>query len=113
MPQLRRIGITAEDQAAQYLLKKGYTILNRRYHTHGGEIDIIALDDETLVFIEVKFRSNKTYLPEEAINNQKIDKILNAASVYIYMHNLFNYNVRFDVIAIDPNGLRHYENAFP
>ncbi len=107
----RAQGREAEDRAADYLLEKGYTVVTRRYHTRHGEIDLIALDGETLVFIEVKQRDAAGYVPEEGIGENKVGHLANAAGEYIRKTNS-KRGFRYDVIAIDANGIRHYENAF-
>jgi putative endonuclease len=112
MSNLRRIGRSAEDQAAKYLLQKGYTILTRRYTSRFGEIDLIALEGEVLVFVEVKFRKGKAYKPEEAVDPCKALKIQETAFEYLSKQGIPEHAIRFDVIAIDPDGLRHYKDAF-
>ena len=67
MPDKRALGREAEDRAARYLLEQGYTLVTRRFSSKGGEIDLVALDGETMVFVEVKARSGKFGTPEEAI----------------------------------------------
>lgn len=109
MPNLRRLGSEAEDRAADYLIQEGFTIVTRRYKTRHGELDLIALEGETLVFVEVKFRRAKGYLPEEAIGRAKLAAICSAAQDYLRdMEERRDY--RFDVIAIDVSGLRHHRD---
>ncbi|BCX14865.1 MAG: UPF0102 protein [Patescibacteria group bacterium] len=72
------LGKLGEDAACFILQKQGYKILARNYHSFLGEIDIIALDKDTLVFVEVKLRTTSKFgLPEEAVDKRKIDKIKN------------------------------------
>ncbi|WP_457639688.1 YraN family protein [Persephonella sp.] len=102
-----------EDKAVEYLRKKGYRILDRNFKTKYGEIDIIAVDGSTLVFIEVRYRKNSSFgTPEETLDYRKIRKIVNTANRYISIKNMENFDIRFDVIAVDKNGLRHIINAF-
>lgn len=108
---MARIGTEAEDQAAKYLLAKGYTIVTRRYKAKRGEIDLVALDDEVLVFVEVKQRK-KGYLPEEAIGTRKIEHLVAAAAEYVLVTGETQREIRYDVVAIDPDGLRHHVAAF-
>lgn len=112
MPDLRRIGTAAEDRAADFLLEQGYTIVTRRWSCRGGEIDLVVLDDDTLVFVEVKFRSGRWTTPEEAIQPTKIDRVLTAAKRYAFETDQMERSTRYDVIAIDDQGLRHYTDAF-
>jgi putative endonuclease len=111
MPNLRGIGREAEDAAAEYLLSKGYTIVTRRYCTRHGEIDIIALDQEILVFIEVKHRRARDYVPEEGVSPKKVQALQRAARHYIQEMGS-SRETRYDLIAIDSKGLRHHQNTF-
>ncbi len=106
------IGKIAEEKAVNFLKQKGYTILDRNFRTRYGEIDIIAKQDNTLIFVEVRFRSGSFISPEESIDHRKIQKIVKTANAYL-TKTIINYeNIRFDVIAIDKNQIRHIENAF-
>lgn len=112
MPNLRRVGAEAEDRAADYLIDKGYTIVTRRWSARGGELDLVALDGDVLAFIEVKARSGKWSTPEEAISDVKIQRFLVAVRAYCVDTGQTERPVRYDVIAIDDKGIRHYEDAF-
>lgn len=112
MSNLRRVGAEAEDRAAEYLIEKGYTIVTRRWTARGGELDLVALEDDVLVFIEVKARSGRWDSPEEAITYVKIQRFLVAVEAYCLATDQTARPVRYDVIAIDDKGLRHYEDAF-
>lgn len=109
MPNLRRVGREAEDQAADYLLKLGYTIVTRRYHTSRSELDIVALDGEVLVFVEVKFRRTPGYSPEDSLSASKLANLGRAMELYIVEMEV-RRRVRLDLIAIDADGLRHYKD---
>ncbi|KKQ66703.1 MAG: hypothetical protein US86_C0004G0021 [Candidatus Daviesbacteria bacterium GW2011_GWA2_38_24] len=111
----KEIGRLAEDLAAEALLKKGYLILERNFSNRYGEIDIIAKDKETLVFVEVKAKKGIEFgLPEEMVNKQKIKKVQKMGIIYMKGQNL---PCRIDVVAIvlsqDYSVLRldHYENV--
>jgi putative endonuclease len=94
------LGKIGEDLAVQYLIDKGYDILERNWRSHHKEIDIIAIDNREIVFIEVKTRQNDEYgLPELAVNRTKRMHILSAANSYIYRHKI-DLDVRIDVISI-------------
>ena len=112
MPNLRSVGSQAEDRAAEYLIEKGYTIVTRRWTMRGGELDIVALDGETLVFVEVKARSGRWASPEEAIVDLKVQRFLKAVQRYALETDQLDRATRYDVIAIDDKGIRHYEDAF-
>jgi putative endonuclease len=108
---LRGVGREAEDRAADFLIANGYTILTRRYTTPFGELDIVALDGETLVFVEVKYRRAAGYVPEEAVGERKLFNLKRATQSYLEKFPQAR-EWRFDLIAIDGDGLRHYPNSF-
>ncbi len=112
MSSLRQIGSEAEDQVASYLLELGYTVLSRRYHAGRGEIDLIVLDQEILVFIEVKYRKGKCYPALESITPRKIASLKQAAERYLADHELFEKIIRFDVVTLTSKGIEHFKNAF-
>ena len=102
-----------EDMAVSFLINKGYYIVERNYRIRTGEIDIIAKDGNTLVFVEVRFRKNIRFgVPEETINYKKIKNIINTAHRYISMNKVEYDDIRFDVIAIENEEIRHILNAF-
>lgn len=112
----KEIGDFGEDIAVRELLKKGYTILERNYHSRFGEIDIIAKKGTYVVFVEVKLRKNtEKGMPKEAVTKQKQRKILMTAQRYISQKKLDNVDFRFDVIEIIKDKeilFNHIENAF-
>lgn len=110
----RSVGRDKEALAAEYLEKSGYRILERNFYCRVGEIDIIARDGDTYVFVEVKYRKTAGFgMPEEAVSRIKQDKIYKTAMYYIYRHHKGNDVLcRFDVIAVDGDKIRHYKNAF-
>jgi len=100
MAKKQSLGKIGEELAAQYLIDKGYEILERNWRAYRKEIDIIAIDGEDIVFVEVKTRQDDEYgTPEMAVNRQKRAHIYAAASAYYYEHKV-GLDVRFDVIAI-------------
>ncbi len=95
------LGKIGEDLAVQYIKKKGYKVIERNYRTPYGEIDIIAYDNDVLVFIEVKTRSQNRYgSPAEAITKIKAKHIYRSAEYYVLKHHLEKASIRFDVIEI-------------
>jgi putative endonuclease len=117
-PHNLAIGRWGERQAVDYLRQKGYTILSQNVHTPFGEIDIIALQGSTLVFLEVKTRSSGEFgLPEEAITSKKQEHMVTSAQYYLNEHPEIQADCRIDVIAIrrrrdDPAvEIVHYEDA--
>jgi len=101
----QKLGKLGEDLAASYLEKKGYLIKERNFRFRAGEIDIVALDDDVLVFVEVKSRSGVEYgSPAEAVTFRKQQQIAKTALFYINKHELHNFNARFDVVSVLING---------
>lgn len=100
-------GQAAEDRAADFLEGLGYKILDRNFRSKFGEIDLVALDGDTLVFVEVKARATRLFgLPEEAVNKRKIRHITLAGEYYLSLHPGLPQLLRIDVIAIEGNELR-------
>ncbi len=101
MYKRHEIGKLGEDLACKYLQNKGYKILERNFEAKQGEIDIIALDKEELVFIEVKTRSNILYgKPAEAVNEVKQNHLIKTIEYYIYSRHLEDEFIRIDIIEI-------------
>lgn len=111
----RKYGEHKESIAAKWLEARGFKILEQNFRCKFGEIDIIAKDQNTIVFVEVKFRENsKSGFAEEAVSRAKQIKICKSADYYRMIHKITEYTgFRFDVIAITAGKLKHYENAFP
>ena len=112
MSSLRQLGASVEDQVAQYLLAQGYTLLSRRLHVGHSELDLVALDEDIVVFVEVKYRKNDLLLAVESIGPAKIAYLKRAAEQYVFEHQLQQHPVRFDVVAVTREGIRHFKNAF-
>jgi putative endonuclease len=116
----RNTGNQGEEIAANFLIARGYRILERNFRCKGGEVDIIAREpeDKSLVFIEVKARRGLTYgVPQLAVTSFKQRQISKAALTWLSKNRLHDTNARFDVIAIllDGGGLHkveHIVNAF-
>ncbi|MCX5788146.1 MAG: YraN family protein [Elusimicrobia bacterium] len=106
-------GLEAERQAAAFLENLGMRILERRYRSPLGEIDLVAKDGETVVFVEVKARRSLAFgLPEEAVGFAKQRRLARAAEAYLALRGLDASPARFDVVAITPAGIRHLADAF-
>jgi putative endonuclease len=96
-----RTGKRGEDLAAAHLAEAGYRILERNYRCLFGEIDIVAEEGETLVFVEVKSRRSAAYGdPQLAVGLQKQRKISRIATHYLAERHLFHRPARFDVVAV-------------
>ncbi len=99
-------GKTTEAFAEQYLIKQGLTFVERNVHCRQGEVDLIMLDGDTVVFIEVKYRKNNHFGSAiEAVSLAKQNKIKHCVAFYFHKSNLNEYNTpcRFDVIALEGN----------
>lgn len=110
------LGKAGEDAAVAYLTEKGYSIRHRNWRNKHWELDIVAAKDDELVVVEVKTRSNTQFArPEEAVNMQKIKRIVSAADAYIKEYGI-DMPVRFDIIAITGNKnkfhIAHIPEAF-
>lgn len=96
-----RFGEIGEELAVQELERHGYAILARRYRRRGGEIDIIAVDGTTVVFVEVKARQSRAFGdPSEAVTALKRHRLTATARDYVARHQLHDRPCRFDVVAI-------------
>lgn len=95
------LGFDGENAAAEYLIHKGYKILTKNYYSRFGEIDIVAQYKKTLIFVEVKTRSNKSYGSAlEAINPYKLRKIIKTSQFYMNQFKLVDVDYRFDAIEV-------------
>ena len=109
---MKALGNKGEDLAVIFLQKKGYKIIAKNYKNYVGEIDIIARDGETTVFIEVKTRANDSFgYPFEAVHSRKRLKLRNLALLYMKKQGE-EIPIRFDVLSImyTDNGQKHIEH---
>lgn len=103
----KETGNFGERIALSLLRSCGYKILAKNFHTKFGEIDIVAKDKDTLVFVEVKTRHGKTFgLPEEAVGNRKLKRMEKAAQIYKTTRSNLPEGERIDVVSIElsPDG---------
>lgn len=110
-------GAAGEDAAVAHLTGLGYSILDRNFKARVGEIDIIARDQQTTVFVEVKRREAVGHgTAAEFVSPSKRRKVVSAARIYAARHGLTDHLIRFDVIAIDViegrEQLQHHKGAF-
>ncbi len=97
----RELGALGEQAATDYLIRQGYVILSRNWRGKRVELDIVALDGNTLVFCEVKTRrSNVRGLPAEAVTAAKFENIRSAALMWIGAHKPRCSGLRFDVVSV-------------
>ena len=109
----RKSGIEGENLAVEFLKKKGFVILERNFKTKVGEIDIIADDKGTLVFVEVKSRENTKFgQPIESITAKKVYSIRRTAEWYLSKKRMYDKACRFDVIEVLRGEVVHTVNAF-
>jgi len=95
------LGQEGEDRAAKFLIEQGYRILERNYRTKSGEIDLIALHKDEVVFVEVKTRTSDAFgAPELAVNPRKQRSMIKAALGYIKYKKLHQVPCRFDVVTV-------------
>ncbi len=111
------MGDRGENLAARYLRNRGYKIISRNFRCDGGEIDIVARDGKTIVFVEVKTRSYDDPTPEAQVNEHKQHQLTKAGKVYLSRYGYPQPPARFDVVAIIwPQGrepiIRHTPHAF-
>ena len=107
-------GRAGEAAAALFLEEKGMRILEKNFRSHSGEVDIIAIDGEVIVFVEVKSWSIYGIDSlEQALNAKKQHKIIETSKYFLSLHREYRYMaVRFDVIFVSPEGITHLASAF-
>lgn len=115
----KTLGRRGEDAAALFLRARGYIIVARSYRTALGEIDLVAVDGQTVVFVEVKTRVRNSHgEPHEAVHSEKQQRLTRLAIAYRKRHDLTRYSCRFDVVSIlwpEPRKspqIEHFKNAF-
>jgi putative endonuclease len=98
----QRLGIIGEDLAARELASRGYAILERRYRTEYGELDIVAQDGDTLVFVEVRAKASSEFgTAAESITNAKKRRVSRMAADYLARRDIGDRPCRFDVVTVD------------
>jgi putative endonuclease len=116
-PPRDALGQRGENVAARFLRNLGYKIIVRNFRSNLGEIDIVAKDGKTLVFVEVKTRAQDEPTPEDQVNEHKRHQLTKAAKLYLTRYGIPQPPARFDVVAIIwPDGrspqIRHTTHAF-
>lgn len=111
------LGRLGESLARDYLRDAGYTILASNYRTPLGEIDLVAKERDTIVFVEVRTRSSTAFgTPLESINRIKRERLIRLALQFCAHHCLYSKNLRFDVIGVtlqqEAPVIEHIPNAF-
>lgn len=116
MADHNKLGQSGEDLACEYLVRKGFRVLERNWRSGHKELDLVMMDHDTVVVVEVKTRTTGQYgHPTDAISPMKIRRTVQAADAFLRFLRLDN-PVRFDVIAIVGTGsamhIEHIEDAF-
>jgi putative endonuclease len=113
------LGYLGERAAEKFLKRRGYKIVARGLRLRGSELDLVAVDGRTVVFVEVKTRRTARFgPPTEAVGARKQWRLTRAALFYLKRHGLLEYPSRFDVVAVTwPQGakrptIEHIQNAF-
>lgn len=119
MEDRARLGLEGERRAERYLRRRlRYRLVARRYRCPAGEIDLVALDGRTIVFVEVKTRRDARHAdPEDAVTPSKQGKLIRSAKCFVQQTGSHNRGYRFDVVAVTQAGpkqfnIEHFPNAF-
>lgn len=112
MTQRQLLGKLGEKKAQKYLKKQGYKILERNFKTPFGEVDIIAANDDTVAFIEVKTRSSDRFgQPNEAVDKTRQQRYIRSAEYY-FLNRDAEVTIRFDIVEVLNGKINHIINAF-
>ncbi len=107
------LGRAGEVKAAAFLKKKGLKVICKNYKNHFGEVDIVAVDKDTTVFVEVKTRSDDAFgSAAEAVTRKKQERYFKIATEYMLRNGIVDGNCRFDVVEINNGEINHIINAF-
>lgn len=106
------IGREGEQRAFRYLKELGYTPVGRNVRVGRDELDAIFLDGEVVVFVEVRTRKDTQISPEETVDSGKRERLSRAITAYLEEAGWSERESRLDLIAIDPDGLRHTMDLF-
>ncbi len=110
-------GKKGEEIAGRFLTSRGYRILDRNFRTPRGEIDLIVLDGEYLVFVEVKSRrGNRFGAPQDAVDRRKQEHLIKASQFYMTRKKLENICCRFDLVVVEESAsgqtrVKHIQNT--
>ena len=119
LADIKLLGKWGERRCEKFLKRKGLKTLTRNYACKAGEIDLIMVDaDRSIVFVEVKTRTDEEFAPTESvITKPKMDKMAHTARYFLTAHDIQNRPYRFDIVIVTlghrgPAKIRHYKNAF-
>ncbi len=109
----RSKGKQGEEIAVQYLMNNGYRIVEKNYKNNFGEIDVVACEGDTVVFVEVKARNTSNYgHPSAAVDLRKQQRLCKIAAAYLVRKRLTNHPIRFDVVSICGEKIEVIKDAF-
>jgi putative endonuclease len=98
---LKSKGFAIEQRAEDYLVSRGLKLIEKNYSCRRGEIDLIMLENDVVVFVEVRFRKSTSHgTPEETITKAKIRKLVFAARLFLQTHPMHDTECRFDVVGV-------------
>ena len=113
MSSNKKIGNKGEKIAEDFLVKKGYKIVDRNFYIQGGEIDFIAEKNNMIVFVEVKTRRSKKFGEIiEQISKRKMELLIHTSEVYLSKNDLLNKDYRIDVITVFLNSFGKLKAPF-
>lgn len=117
MARHNELGKWGENVAKEFLVRKGYAIVESNWRMHNYEIDIIAMKDNRIIFVEVKTRANSGDDPFDAVDKRKMQHLVSSANVYMEERSIaINLEPQFDIIGIvgnhDNYELEHIDDAF-
>jgi len=108
----RAKGQVFENRACDYLVQNGLTLICKNFHASCGELDLIMRDNDTLVFVEVRFRKNKGFGGALAsVDRHKQKKLIKTAQVYLQKQSFYHQPCRFDVVAITEDDIQWEKNV--
>jgi putative endonuclease len=109
----RSKGKQGEEIAAQYLMNNGYRIVEKNYKNNFGEIDVVAFEGDTVVFVEVKARNTSCFgHPSEAVDLRKQQRLCKIAAAYLVGKRLTKHPIRFDVVSVCGEKIEVIKDAF-
>lgn len=118
MTYQQKIGTKGEKIAAGFLEDQGYQLLDSNYHTRYGELDLVMLDEESIVFVEVKTRTTESFgFPEESVTSSKMEHLQNAGLLWLQVHPEAPDDWRIDVVSIfldqktKTRNIKHFVNV--
>ncbi len=107
----RKIGDKGEEIAANFLIGKGYQMIEKNYTSRYGEIDLVAQESGSLIFVEVKTRTNQTFgLPEASVTPEKLERVKKAGLMWLQAHPDMPDDWRIEVVAIIMDGQQRVQD---